>query len=407
VADRTAARLAWSALALVLLLAVVDVALAIGTGRTPDVAGLLFLSFPVVGALVAARQPRNAVGWVMLGIGGLHVVGVLAVLYWWAATTLVPGRLPGADVALAVTGPLWVPLIGTMGAIVPLIFPDGHLPSPRWRPVLVANVVALVALSLLLLVWPGTLEVAGLPDRENPLGIAALEPYRGALFVAILVVPLGVVVAAAGLVHRFRRAHGLERVQLKWFVASVTVVGSTYAVLMLLHVPYGGEQPPAWLDATSHLVATFVLIPVSIGIAILRHRLYDIDRLINRTVVYVTLTAVASGVYLAAVTVAQVLLRPTTGGSELAVATSTLLAAAVLRPARRRIQAATDRRFDRSRYDAARTVAAYAATVRRETDLDTLVRGLPVLVGQVLAPEHVTLWLPPPATGGPSAAGQA
>ncbi len=311
------------------------------------------LAFGLVGALVAARLPANPIGWLFLGIALVNAIYQLA--DGWAAKGL-PGE-GFADWVAGWTSPMTPPLI--IAAL--LLFPDGRLPGPRWRWALwaLAPVTALVLVQY-------AFEVKSM----------TAEPLYTPLFVA----------GAAALVVRFRRSRGVERLQVKWFAYSATLVAGYLVVASLATGLFGGEDSVA---AGFVFAAVFAFVPVAAGIAILRYRLYDIDVVIRRTLVYGALTATLAGAYLGLVLLAGL----TVGESDVAVAVSTLLVAALFQPARARIQAIVDRRFYRRRYDASRTLDRFSARLRDELDLDTLGADLRHVVLDTVQPEHVSLWL--------------
>jgi hypothetical protein len=288
-----------------------------------------------------------------------------------------------------------------------LLFPDGRLVSARWRIVAWAAAADLAGLSAWLAFAPGPLGAAGLETVPNPLGIQwpgassrLLEAIaRQALELLIALSALLILLSAASMVVRFRRARGVERQQLKWFtyVPLVAVL-----VWLVSSVPALMSGPPTVVVVLRVYVVGAIIsvgIPLAIGIAVLRYRLYDIDRLINRTLVYGLLTALLVAVYAAGVFVLGQLLNPVGGHSELAVAASTLAVAALFQPARRRVQAGVDRRFNRRRYDATKSVAAFSTRLRDEIDLDTLSAELLNVVDQTMEPTRASLWLRPSAPG--------
>jgi hypothetical protein len=351
-----------------------------------DSVGLLlaFAAFMVVGALIVAHRPGNAVGWVFSAIGLLAVTGALAEEYAGYGAVTRPGSLPGGVLAGWYAGWAWYPTVALVVVYTPLLFPDGRPPSPRWRPVAWLAGAGAAALVVFAAVQP-TIELDDGHLVDNPVGVAAFgDPEQGAIGL-VLTSALGllVVAAVASLVVRFRRSRGDERLQLKWF---------TYAGALLPLVLLGDLLPDA---ANSVLFAVAIsLLPVAAGIAILRYRLYDIDRLINRTLVYGLVTALLGGVYAGLVLLAGQLFgdlgdRPPSW----AVAAATLAVAALFRPARRRIQRVVDRRFNRARYDAARTVERFSARLRDQVDLDTLSAELLGVVDQTVQPASASLWL--------------
>ena len=339
--------------------------------------------FAVVGALIVSHRPGNR-------LGGLLLVGALALGVEKLAQELVTYGVahPGAIPALAwigwVSNWAWVPAI-LMLLLLPMLFPDGEPLSPAWRPlvwVIVAWALASLVGSALI---PG---IGDAPSLPNPLGLpgaagARLELALPKLFVGL---PVAAVAAAVSLIVRFRRARGVERQQLKWLAYAVGV----FALASVVQDPWIG----GWAAATVNL-ALFA-IPAAIGVAILRYRLYDIDRLINRTLVYGLLTALLASVYAGLV----LILGPLFGGvtrdpPSWAVAGATLAVAALFQPARRRIQAVVDRRFNRRKYDAARTVQAFSVRLRDEVDLDALTAELLAVVNQTIQPTRASLWLRP------------
>jgi hypothetical protein len=272
---------------------------------------------------------------------------------------------------------------------LPILFPDGRFLSARWRPVgwLAATVAPLTCVAFAFLPGP----IVNLPFVQNPL---ALESLQEAL---LPVVGFGMVTltvcagaAAISMALRLRRARGVERQQLKWFVSA--------AALLALAVPLGisGVQAFGIKLGEYLLIAAIATIPVATGIAVLRYRLYDIDLIIRRTLIYGALTAGLGLVYWGSVVVLQQLLRPVTQGSDLAIVGSTLAVAALFQPARQRIQALVDQRFYRRKYNKARALEAFSAHLREEVDLESLSAELLAVVGRTMQPERLSLWLRPP-----------
>jgi hypothetical protein len=347
----------------------------IGTREFDALFSVVYLAFPVVGALIASRQPGNAIGWLFLVAGLGRAVDYVAAGYATYAAVTEPGSLPGGAYAAVVADLTWVPTLLGGTALLFLLFPHGRLPSRRWRPV-----VALVGVVTLAYVVGTALNsdpLYYLPEVDNPLGVAAtttvVDAAGGAAIVLILL-------AVASLVLRFRRSRGQERQQLKWLVYA--------ASLLFISAPI---QPQLDGGLVSDLLFAFLisLLPVAVGIAILRHRLYDIDLVIRRTLVYAVLTATLAVAYLGSV----LLVGLAVGRSGFAVAVSTLAVAALFRPALARIQAVVDRRFYRRRYDAAVTLEAFGGRLRDELDLETLVGDLARVVRETVQPAHVSLWL--------------
>jgi hypothetical protein len=355
------------------------------------------VTFATVGALILMRRPGHMVGLLLSVIGVLASVGMLASQYAPYALLAHDGSLPGGAAAGWLYA--WLPFV-TFGLVVfvVLLFPTGRLPSARWRPVILLGVIAIVLAALPQAVRPGAID--GLGGVDNPLGIEALREARGALL-ALSIAPLVAFVAAAAtaLVIRLRNARGRERQQLKWLVYAAAFQA---AVALVTTLPLGVEN--SILDLSDRdvadagpglalLVLSVAAIPVAIGIALLRHRLYDIDLVINRTLVYGALSAALVGAYLGLVLVLQFALSPLTEQSDVAIALSTLAVAALFRPLRTRLQTAVDRRFYRRRYDAARTIAAFGARLRDQIELEAVSGDLAAVARETMQPAHVSLWL--------------
>jgi len=217
---QTAGVLAWLALGCVVLSVGAAEAFSVAKGSGVDPFAIASLSFPVVGALIASRQPRNALGWVMLGVGVGWGFGALLGIYSRYGLTIRPGSLPRPDIALALSEPGWIPVIGLMGTFLILLFPNGRLPSPRWRPWAWFSAIALVLSFIAILIQPGSFTESGYPNVRNPLGVEALRPFSGLALLTIALIPISIVGCAVGLIRRFRRSHGQERMQLKWFAAA-------------------------------------------------------------------------------------------------------------------------------------------------------------------------------------------
>ncbi len=335
------------------------------------------IAFAVVGALVAARTGNN-LGWLLLGTG----VGAAVVLVTRAyAERVSAAELPGAAwVAWVFTVVLWVtaPLL-----VLPLLlFPDGRLPSPRWRSVVWVVIIDWLAL----MVCPALSDVnfsSNFPRLRDPVMIVA--PLGTAYNLAEVVWTLVFLAGAAAMIVRFRRSGSEQRLQLKWFMYA-SAVG---AVIVLAASQFGGNDPLAAFEIA------FTLIPVAVGIAILKYRLYDIDRIISRTLAYAIVTGLLVGVYTGLVLLATQAFGLRT---PVAVAAATLAAAALFNPLRRRVQHVVDRRFNRVRYDADQTVAAFAARLRDAVDLDAVRADLVAVVNSAVEPAHISVWI---AGGGP------
>ena len=408
---RRAAWLAWSlaALSVAMFLASVLLYALLLTVRIPDswdvnlslglqTAGALFLVFPLVGALIAARRPRNPIGWILLADGLLFMLSFMFDLYGLYGVAS-PGSLPFPVGVAGINNFLWVPAVGLLGTYVFLLFPNGRLPSGRWRALAWLSGVMIFWVSIGTALAPGALQNLG--GVQNPFGI--LQPWMMPVFWATLpLLPLCILASVFSLVLRYRRSRGEERQQIKWIALAASVVGLLYLIAMIFAFvfPSGAWfQPgsPLWLDVIGYTaLLSFTLVPIAVGFAVLKYRLYDIDVIINRALVYGSLTVTLALVYFGGVTGTQALLGTLTGQRELpqlAVVVSTLAIAALFNPLRRRIQTFIDRRFYRSKYDARKTLEAFSARLRDETDLDDLTGDLVGVVRETIQPEHATLWL--------------
>jgi hypothetical protein len=350
-----------------------------------------FTAFMVVGAVIVAHRPSNAIGWIFSAVGLLAGTGMLAMEYAAYAYVTRPGSLPGAILAAWYHQPWWYPMLGLILIYTPLLFPTGRLLSARWRPVAVAAAVAGAVITVLQALQP-TITLQNRDDTvRNPLGATGAQELADGALGAVLTGMASVcgVAAIVSVVLRFRRSRGVERQQLKWFTFAV--------VLMILAQPMTDYLFQGGIGSVVFGVSV-ALVPIAAGIAILRYRLYDIDRLINRTLVYGALTALLGAIYASAV----LILGQVFGGiggrpPSWVVAGATLAVAALFQPARRRIQTVVDRRFNRRKYDAAKTIERFSARLRDEVDLDTLSAELLAVVDQTMQPTTASLWLRPSA----------
>jgi hypothetical protein len=359
-------------------------------GAWSSAAGAVFiLAFATTGALVASRHPTNPIGWV-LSLSALSFAVGGACVEISDNHGGGQGQLPsGLETAAAWVGAwVWMVGVGLAATYLLLLFPDGRLPSRRWRPVgwLAGGSLGVTVLSLAL--TPGRIQDTSV---SNPLGVPAEGLLRTLTAVGFAGLFVSVLASCASLVARYRSAGWEQRQQLKWVAYSLPLVLLWLAASLLVESSQTGETA---VEVANTLTAVgLTVVPVTIGVAMLRHRLYDIDVVINRTLVYASLTGLLAVVYLGSVLVLQVVLNPLTQTSDLAVAASTLAAAAAFRPARSRIQAAVDRRFFRRRYDAARTVATFTGRLRDQVDPDAVGADLREAVLQTVSPAHVSLWL--------------
>jgi hypothetical protein len=406
---RTAAWLAWS----VWLLCVVLISFALlfyflssptpETHTPPALTAFLralSLAFPTVGALVASRRPENPIGWIFCGTGLLYGVQAFASGYADYALLGYTGSLPGGDLMDWISRWIGVPVLPLAGVLLVLLFPNGKLLSRKWQPVVWMAACGSAMLALGAALDPGSLFFQ--PTFDNPLGfggdIGKLGPSEsidagGVVEILVRVGFFFVLVswlfAVAAMITRMDQARGAERQQLKWFVYTVVVLVVGFLAALLGF----GQHSVAWNLG----IAAFNFLPIAAGIAILRYRLYDIDVVINRTLVYGVLTAALALVYVGSIVLLQGLFRALTGEtSQLAVVASTLAIAALFVPLRRRVQAFIDRRFYRRKYDMATTLQAFNARLRNDVDLDSVADDLVEVVRETMQPAHVSLWLRQP-----------
>jgi hypothetical protein len=405
--SRASSWLAWSLAGLSLAMFVAGVALTLlSLSGAPDtrpsstwgtVGGLLvfvpFLAFPLVGALIASKRPHNPIGWICLAAG----------LFWMLIVLedSIPSPVHTPVVLDALTQWGWVPPVGLLGIYMILLFPDGRLPSRRWRPLAWFSGAVMVFASVALTLSPGHLE--GHPGVRNPFGLEGHPMVAQALPGVIALLPVCILASAASLVWRYRHSGREVRQQIKWVAFAASLVGVVYLsalVIGLFFAPEatstwgGGDTPPLVEILLVAVLLSYAGVPIAVGFAVLRYRLYDIDVLINRALVYGPLTAMLVLCYLGGVVSLQAAFRSLTGQeSTLAVVASTLAIAALFNPLRRRVQGFVDRRFYRSKYDAAKILAAFNARLRDETDLGILRDDLTGVVKETMQPSHVSLWL--------------
>ena len=393
---RVSSWIAWSVCGLTL--AMIACAVALAVPNRYGLGAVLFIlteaSAALVGALIVSRRPENPVGWLVSSHALFFTLGEFGRQYAIFGLLTEPGSLPLARAMASPPYWVWYPGLMAMVVFLPLYFPDGRLVSRRWRPVAGLAVLLTAFLTAFAVVRPGGDETRGIP---NPLGLESPEDYVPlvALFeilASVSWVVLGLL-SVASLVVRFRRSRGVERQQIKWVVYAVVLFVCWAVLEQLLPV-----RVPPILDEFLFVVCLQGLW-IAIGLAVLRYRLYDVDLIINRTLVYATLTAMLVLTYLVTVVLLQEVFRSITGGeSQLAVVASTLTIAALFSPLRRRVQTFIDRRFYRNKYDAAATLAAFNATLRDETDLGALGDDLLGVVRGTVQPAHASLWLRPART---------
>jgi hypothetical protein len=347
---------------------------------------ILVVTFSGIGWLIASRRRDNRIGWMFLAAGFFYGLTAFSGSYATHGLVADPGSLPLADVLAWLSGLTWVPAL-TLLILLLLFFPDGRLPSRRWRP---AVLVAGLASSAMLI--PNA--IADWPYRGPALLVGDSSVFAADTAVATagvfqvlgLLLILGVAASgAAALAMRFRRSAGTEHQQIKWFATAAVI--ETAALLVM-----SGLDVPSPFDAIAAIIVT-PFIPVAVGVAILRYRLYTIDRIISRTIGYAAVTGVLVATFAAVILLSQAVFAPLTGGNTLAVAASTLVVAALFQPLRLRVQRAMDRRFDRARYDGERTAAAFAERLRGQVDLAGLETDLTRTVDTALRPSATAVWL--------------
>ena len=359
-----------------------------------------FLAFPLVGALIASRRPNNPIGWICLAAVIFWMLANLTSGYGMYGLLARPGSVPFPAAIGSLGEWMWAPALGLLGTYLILLFPGGRLPSRRWRPLgwLSGAVIFLVSAGGAL--TPGPME--GIPGIRNPFGLEKYPWLADVTQGVILLLPLCILASAVSLVLRFLRSGGEEREQIKWLAFAASILGlgfSSFVIPAIIWHDDAGGANPLWENLLEDAVTlSFAGVPVAVGIAILRYRLYEIDLIINRTLVYGALTAMLGLVYVGGVATTQAISSALTGQEEqpqLAIVVSTLVIAALFNSLRRRIQSFIDRRFYRSKYDAAKTLEAFSAKLRDETDLDALSDDLVGVVRETMQPAHVSLWLRP------------
>lgn len=358
-----------------------------GANNTSD-PGLVTLfvalvAFATMGALVAAHVPSNPLGWIFLAIALGAAASGAAENYAYHGLVVAPDSLPLALPVAWYYSWGWYPTVVLVG-MVPLLYPTGHVPGRRWRPVLWALIVLLVVTTVSFMCYPGPLDGdRKLPD--NPFGVGFLGGGAKSALGALtgIVAALLFVAVALSVIVRYVRSSGDERQQMKWMVFAAAFLVCALVVPSL--VGWGGSDVLFSIGV--------VQLPVAVGVAMFKYRLYDVDRLINRTLVYAVLTVVLGAAYLGLVLAGQAVSSSLAGGSNLAIAVSTLVVAALFLPVRRRIQHFVDHRFYRRRYDARRTLEGFGARLREQVELETLSSDLALVVQETIQPSHVSLWL--------------
>jgi hypothetical protein len=359
---------------------------------------VVLLVMMTVGALVASRRPENAIGWLFCAVALASEAGTLGIEYAVYALKTAPGSLPAGVWAGLFAGGVRSVGFYLLLTYLLLLFPNGRLLSARWRPVAWFTGASLALYIVVSLLVPDAFANINtrLADVPNPLAITQYPEIMGPVEgISILGMFAATVACGASLVIRFRRAHGMERQQIKWFAFTV-VCGLVIFAAIIVRIFLPGD--PGIFGYGFDLI--LVALPVATGIAVLRYRLYDIDLLIRRTLIYTTLTTILAALYFTVVLIAQVVGEHLVGHAQppgWLIVVTTLAVAALFTPLRRRVQRTIDHRFYRSRYDAARTVESFAATLRTELDLSELRDHLVGVVVETMHPQHVSLWIRGPA----------
>jgi len=376
--------------ATVIWLIAVSGILAIGLAQilNPDALSVLLIiaavigSFCLVGAVLVVRVPGNPVGWLLWAAGAALAWATAGVTYATHSVLVCGGCLPATVPVALLTNITFAPILGAIGVFIPLLFPNGRLPSPRWRPVVWLGSVAIAMFAAILAFAPG--QISESVPIQNPIGFDGFGDLSGPVGIAPLVMLLAsMILALVSVIWRFRHAGAVERQQLRWF--GYAGLGMVAAVAIALVVP--------WDSSWVLMFAGLGLLPLATGVAILRYRLYDLDRLVSRTIAYATVTGILLLAFGGAVLVLQTFLAPITGKGSVAVAASTLVVVALFQPLRRKVQTRVDRRFNRARYDADQTVTAFAGRLREEVDFDSLRGDITTTVVRTVQPASVSLWL--------------
>ena len=368
----------------------VDVPGAVVVVASTLLSGLIGLGLIALGLLVAYRRPGNPVGWIIAETGVTAAATDFVESYAVYTLSTNPGSLPGGDVMAWLSNWIFIPVLFAAPAMLFLLFPDGRLLSRRWRPVFWLVILTTCA-AITTSIFQPVLNDPPFEGVVNPLGFSPPQALLAPLsYIGWPGMAASFLVAALAMILRLRRSHGVERQQLKWIAAAAAILPlASVSGVVLYYLGY---------DAIAGFLAVFAIVPIFLaaGYAILRYRLYDIDLIINRALVYGSLTATLALVYFGGVATTQTLFHALTGQEQfpqLAVVVSTLAIAALFNPLRRRIQASIDRLFYRKKYDAAKTLEGFSAKLRDETDLDELYGSLVSVVRETMQPEHVSLWL--------------
>jgi hypothetical protein len=391
---RWARRSAWLLSVTTLVVTAIGLALLVWDWSTPvpsgsfgvrGFSGLWAVGFGLVGALLTRRRPGHPVGWIFAAAGMLAAADFASFEY--ALATVVGHRdLPAGGYVGWLQLWIWVPFVALITVYLPLLFPAGRLPGPGWRPVSWAaagcGVIAVTGLAI----TPGV--VVNLRALQNPFGVHPAAVSNTAIVVGLAGLLGCVVLAVWSLLVRARRGTSVERQQIKWLAYAGCLVAATLVPSTILSLSTGTDAR----IAEGALMIAIVTVPAAVAVAVLKYRLYEIDRIISRTLAYVVVTGLMAGVYAGLVLLATRVLGVTTPP---AVAAATLAAAALFNPLRHRVQRVVDRRFNRARYDADKTVAAFASRLQDAVDLDAVQADLVGVVQHALEPAHISVWIQP------------
>jgi hypothetical protein len=348
--------------------------------------------YAAVGGFILLRVPGNWLGRLLLVAGWLWALDLLLSQYARYGIVTAPGSVPAAGMASWVAAWLWIPGTTLLLSGIPLLFPEGHLPSRRWRPVAGAIAVGVIAsvVGHAIVVWPIRESALALDRSFRPSDVPWLAGSLAGIGEAcvFLIAPIA---AIAALMSHYRQARGTVRLQMRWFVAAIAITVCGVILDLLVSDVLPGSQ--GLLSAPG-----IVLIPVALAVAVLRYHLYEIDRVVSRTLGWAIVTTLLVGVLVGGIVVLQAVLAPFTNENTIAVAASTLVAAALFQPLRLRVQRAVDRRFDRALYDGQRTVDAFAAQLRSDVDLGSLRSSLAATADHAVRPTSASVWLSPRTT---------
>jgi signal transduction histidine kinase len=353
---------------------------------------LSFAMFPLIGYVLAVRRPENSIGWLMLGIGTFF--GLTAILTSLGEYLLYSGDRDTALVLLAFDSPSWVPVVVLPVTFLLLLFPDGHLPSPRWRWFAWVLGIGLTVVYFAILLSPGPLQESPVMDVPNPLGIDALDPFLDVAQAVILVIPIGVIASLTALVMRFRRSSGVERLQLRWLLTAAVFVALLYAGAMLGSIPYswGAADQPGWLTVLQNIVIpSFVLIPIAIGVSILRYRLFDIDVVINKAVLFGALAVFITLVYVGIVVGVGALVG--SQSSPVLSAAAAAVVALAFQPARRRAQRFADRLVYGKRATPYEVLSAFSERVGQTYANEDLLPRMARALGEGTVAARADVWV--------------